>query len=395
MARTRQGSKPPRRRWLAWSAIALLAIATTLVCTRPRSPAATPASGPALPAGHQLLVDSLDLRLRSWLPRERQRAIAAIAKTRVELTPALMWLLARPTERRFAEGAALAAELELQSAAAPLLAVAMRGPAPVRPAAIQALDHLQPIGAEVLTAWLEEPSPGVVLAALACLGQRRDLTVPTIRALLQLGEKAEADVQAAVLAALPQALPEAVADDVLRLLLNPEVQALALLALPRLPLTPATVAALTYRLPRAEPDVQVRLLARLSRFVGERSIAGTVWELALGSDSLAVRAAALHCLEAAGAACDRLPREVVHWHPNLRYCAARIYVRARRLEGVAMLVELAADSEPEASRARAEARVLLAHLTGKPPHADIAQLRAWSGQLAAVPAANLPPMPEL
>ena len=375
--------------------VSVLAVGFFVVVTRTGSPVVAARKATTLPAGHALLLESLDERRLAWQPGERRQLLERTRGHRHVLLPALLWLLAQPAHPRFVEAAALAGELELREAAELLQPLAADGPPRVRPAAILALDRIEPIDAGELMSWLEASPTAVVAAALERLALRQELPVETIRAIARLLGHADAAVRAGAFAALPASLPSVLADDLERFLLDAEFQPLALQALVRVPRTPAVVEQLASALWQAAPEVQLTLLPALHGAAGNEPLTTQVWNLALASSSPEVRSSALHCLEASGVPADRLPAEVGEWAAPVRYAAARLLVRSGRMQGVRLLLDLAADPAAETQRAAAEARLLLAVIAGKTPHTGLRELEAWFAQQTDVPAAMLPGMPKL
>jgi len=380
------GRDRTRQRWIAAFGIAaaavLVGVAATMMVGEQRRMAVRH-DGEATEL--KMLRQALLRVRRCLLPSERQVVLAEVRAELDDYQAVLLALLAQPGHELFAGCAALAADLELEPAIAPLATVVETAKGAPRRAALTALDRLQPLATPVLADMLHGEDPADVANVLAMVHRRDPFPDELCGQLLELVAHQDPAVRTAALECLPAELPEQQVGAVLALLDDERAALATVQLLARVPCTEATASVVVQRLRTSSDDDLPRWLPVLQTYVANPAVRSMLKDVVRDSQDDAMRIAAMTALETV-AEPTPLPIGYEAWSPNLLYHAARLRVAQGDLGGVDLLLSLANGQDAAVA---GQCRLALSRLSGMPPHAEPEALAAWRQRLQAVPARGL------
>lgn len=340
------------------------------------------ARGEVPPPGYDRLCDELAAVRRQWMPREREREVERIGRRASSLQAPILWVLAHTRHPLYEETARLAAMVGMQAAYPLLESAAHSGRPTTRVVALQTADQLQPWPLEEIAGLLHGESDPALLVGVLELCQGRDPR--PVGEIVELLESEAPTVRQAALAALPKELPEtAVRSLLLWMSFGGEESDLALRALTGSIGDPDVRQRLIEQLADASPKAKLEILAALGAAGEPIPVAASVWAMVVDpARDVELRVAALRCLQRTDS-CDlaAVRQELKSLPPPVRLEAVQSLIAAGDREGLAELVRLGDES--------ADARRLLAKLSGIRIHRGMAAYREWFENLTEVPA--MPP----
>jgi len=383
-----------RKHRLLWGGGIVVAVAIVLMAV-PRGSigfAGRAARSTTLPPGYPIVAKLVKEHRAAWRSAQQQRVIEAARQQLQGLLPVVQWVLARPRQELFAEVAELAAACQLVEVREVLAATAdSTEPALLRAVAVRAAERIEAWGDEGLAVLLADEAPEVVVAALECFGARENRPAGPVLPLLG---HPDSTVQSAAVAALPTTFTDGDVKALLAMADEGDSSGTAALrALARCQWTDAVAAALVERFARMDAEMQ-RLVLDASLKNQRLLPEGMVWDIVRSDADLPLRAVALQSFEVREEFdVEALRDELPNLPARLRYFGARCLLHRGDREGIATLLDLAADPGVGADEQLA-AKELLSRLSGKALHHGIEAWREWFENTPSInPVTTLPVAP--
>jgi hypothetical protein len=371
----------------AWATAVLGVVCSSLIAwlALDHKPKQTRQVAQDAPASVALLRSTLLAVDAAILPTARAAQVDALRPEIPLLQPALLWVLNQPEHELFAAAAALAADLQIEDAVAPLARSGWQGTGRARRPALQALDRLQPLSGGDLEDLLTSDEFTLELAALDILRTRQATDEELLPFVLELLASPDEPVRQDAFATLPSDLPPATIEVVLDLLADAIATSYAEQLLMRLQPAPAVLEELLTLLEYGSPDRAARILAALDRYATDEAVQQELWAIVDGERTTQLRIAALQCLARANAV-SQLPQRAPYWPPMLQYHAASLHAHAADPESLDLLLELIQQmdetADDETSEAAGRARLLLGRVAALPPHSEVARFEAFCSEVA-------------
>ncbi|HEX6811187.1 MAG TPA: hypothetical protein VF384_06170 [Planctomycetota bacterium] len=384
----------PPRRLLMWT---IVAVSATLIVTMAVPAVVRPSAQRVRLSKDRIeLLDLLGDYQRAWQPDTKAQALDRIAGAIDHLGHAMHWLLSQPMQKSLPHAIEVAGLLRVEVVLQDLKALALHQH--LRPAALIAVDRIEPLTDQELRDLFGETDKNVQLAALAIAKRHRE---PPVHAMMPLLRSRDAEVRNAVLKALPPQLPEECVPEVLAAAgdVDPQVAVTGLLALAHTPITREIEVFLAEQCTREALDVSGAALTALATVHGtlQPDTITRLWQVIERRASRQLVGRAFRCLEQTGsvdvAAVRRTLPDLDH---HSRYFAARLLLRAGEADGVEPLFTILAAAAENSSSNPPDAEVLfatrglLASLAGTSASASVAEWQDWFARNPVRRAAQLP-----